>query len=345
MKKQVIVAMGGPSAEHEVSLATGHEILKHLDQTKYKSRILIITRDKHFYYSDTDAASLTEEVLSAPQDSPHFTGPVSPARSHDIWAGQDVVVLALHGEFGEDGRFQGFLDTIGIPYTGSDVFASAVGMEKIASKYLFEQQGITTPPYSIYTTDGSGSAIDAIIQKHGFPCYVKCPQSGSSRLMGRADTPQDLEALLKELAAHAVHILIESNIDGDEYSCPVLEYPDGSVKALPVILIRPVQSSYFDYTAKYTAGASEEIVPAPCSDDLTKRMQMIAVQAHTILKCQSLSRTDMIVRDNTVYVLETNTLPGLTSGSLLPKAFAAAGGTYTELLDILIETTLAGRTP
>jgi len=335
--------MGGPSAEHEVSLATGQEILKHLDKTKYQPRCIIITKDKTFYYSDSTIEDIPESNFSNPQTSPLFKGPVTPTQSSEIWEGFVCVVLALHGEFGEDGLFQGFLDTIGIPYTGSPVFASAVGMEKIASKYLFEQQGITTPPYSIYRIDGSGISVDDIIQKHGFPCYVKCPQSGSSRLMGRAETRQDLESMLEQFSEHASNILIESNIDGDEFSCPVLEYPDGTKKALPPILIRPVSSLYFDYTAKYTEGACEEIVPAPCSDELSNRMQEVALQAHILLKCQGISRTDMMVKDDIIYVMETNTLPGLTSASLVPKSFAATGGTYTELLDILIETTFAGK--
>ena len=343
MKIRVIVAMGSPSAEHEVSLATGREILKHIDTAKYETRILIISRDKQFFYSDKSVASLADPEFTAPETSSHFTGPIAPAQSQDVWDGMDVVVLALHGEFGEDGRFQGFLDTIGIPYTGSGVYASAVGMEKIASKYIFEQQGITTPPYSVYHTDGSGISIQDIIEKHGFPCFVKCPQSGSSRLMGRAGTKQDLEHMLKEFAAFAQQILIESNIEGEEYSCPVLEYPDGEAMALPPILIRPVRSSYFDYRAKYTEGACEEIVPAPCDPNLAKRLQDLSLQAHKVLTCRGLSRTDMIVKGDGIYVLETNTLPGLTSASLAPKAFAATGGSYTELLDILIETTLAGR--
>lgn len=343
MAKQVNIIMGGPSAEHEVSLNTGREMLKHLDKTKYRIRPVVITMGKKLYYSDADAAALTEADFSGPDTSSHFKGPVSAAGSQEIWDGCDIALLALHGEFGEDGKIQGFLETLDIPYTGSGVCASAVGMDKIQSKYLFEQQGITTPPYSIYRTDGSGITIDEIGAKHGFPCYVKCPQSGSSRLMDRADSRESLEKIVAELSKESDEFLIESNISGDEYSSPILEYPDGSLKQLPPILIRPVASAYFDYTAKYTAGASEEITPAPCSEDLTKRLQEVSLKAHLALKCQGLSRTDMIVKDDIIYTLETNTLPGLTSASLVPKSFAAAGGTYTELLDIIIETALAGR--
>jgi D-alanine-D-alanine ligase len=161
--------------------------------------------------------------------------------------------------------------------------------------------------------------------------------------MGRAESKKRLEKLLKEFSAHSPVILIESAISGEEYSCPVLDYPDSTSKPLLPVLIKPVDSSFFDYTAKYTEGACEEIVPAPCSAELTERMQLIALKAHTILKCSGVSRTDMIVKDNEIFTLEINTLPGFTSASLVPKSFAAMGGTFSELLDIIIETALAGK--
>ncbi len=343
MLKNVNVIMGGPSEEHEISLATGQEMIRHLDRNKYSEKAVIVSRKKAFYYSDEDPRNFAEKDFANPEKSKHFFGPISPAVSENIWKNCDVALLALHGEFGEDGRFQGFLETLDIPYTGSKIFASAVGMEKIVSKQLFAQNSINTPAYSVYNTESPSLSIEDVMQKHGLPCFVKCPQSGSSRLMGRADTREMLEDMLSRFSKKTVNILIESYISGDEYSCPVLEYPDGRIQALPPILIRPVKSDFFDYYAKYSKGASEEIVPAPCSPDLTKRIQEIALKAHSVLKCQCLSRTDMIVKEDTIYVLEVNTLPGLSSASLVPKAFAAIGGSFSELLDILIETTLAGR--
>ncbi len=342
MKKAVVV-MGGPSAEHEISLATGREMLLHLDNKKYTPRAVVISNDKQFFYSDTKPSLLKESDYKDPEKSSYFAGPFLPISSLEIWDKCDVVILALHGEFGEDGKIQGFFDTLGIPYTGSGVYSSAVGMEKIASKMLFEQHGITTPPYSIYRIDGSGMSIDEIVEKHGFPCYVKCPQSGSSRLMGRAESKKSLEKMLMEFSKHSSSILIETAISGEEYSCPVLDYPDGTAKPLLPILIKPVDASFFDFTAKYTDGACEEIVPAPCSDELTDRMQQVALKTHLILKCSGVSRTDMIVKDDVIYTLEINTLPGFTSASLAPKSFAAMGGTFAELLDIIIENALAGK--
>jgi D-alanine-D-alanine ligase len=341
--KKIVVVMGGPSAEHDVSLNTGQEVLRCLDQKKYAVRIAILSRDLRFFFSDALLRDIPAQDFSRPQDSSRFTGPIQPEQSACLWEGCACAFLALHGEFGEDGRIQGFLETCGIPYTGSKVFASAVGMDKITTKYLYERHGLTTPPFSIFRTDGTGVSVEQIAVAHGFPCFVKCPQSGSSKLMGRADSRESLKSLLEEFTPCAREILIETMIAGEEYSVPVLEYPDRSVKALPPILIRPVHASFFDYTAKYTSGESEEIVPAPCSASLTQRLCEAAVTAHDALHCNGLSRTDILVQDGSLYVLETNTLPGLTSASLAPKAFAAAGGTYAQLLDTLIETALAGR--
>jgi D-alanine-D-alanine ligase len=334
----VNVVMGGPSAEHEISLRTGREILLHIDKTKYAIRAVVVTHGREFY-----CAGIHEEVpaladFANPAESALFLGPLHPSASLEIWHDCDIALLALHGAFGEDGIFQGFLETLGIPYSGSGVFASAVGMNKIASKHLFIQHGLDTPPFSIYGKNYPEVTIETIMQSHGFPCFVKCPQSGSSRLMGKAENEDHLAALLAEYRTCCDEILIETSIVGEEYSCPVIERTDGSLQALPPIMIRPIKSAFFDYEAKYTSGASEEIVPAPISASLTRRIQDVSLRAHTAIECRGISRTDIILRDNRLFVLEINTLPGLTSTSLVPKAFAAVNGTYSQLLDILIET-------
>ncbi len=338
----VNVVMGGPSAEHEISLATGRGVLQNIDRKKYNARAVVITRDSKFYYCTSESVP-TPQALEDPASSPDFTGPVEITQSHSIWQDCDVAFLALHGEFGEDGQFQGFLQTIGVAYTGSGVYASAVGMNKVTIKQLCEKFGLSTPPYTVITSADPVQQIDHLIKEHGLPCYVKCPQSGSSRLMGRAGSREELRSLLEEFRDQSRIILVERAICGDEYSCPILSRADGTLTALPPILIRPVKGTFFDYEAKYTSGACEEIVPAPCSQDLTKRIQDTAAAVHTFLGCRGLSRTDMIHSDNTLYVLEINTLPGLTGTSLAPKSFSARGGTYTELLDILIQNALSDK--
>lgn len=338
MKKNINVIMGGPSAEYEVSLKTGWEMFSHLDKRKYSIRAVVIDNDRNFHYTERDPKELGDNGFGDPLKSPHFKGPVSAVSSEEIWKDCDLVLMALHGEYGEDGQFQGFLEAINMPYTGSKVFASAAGMEKIASKEIFEQNGIQTPPYSVFYTKHNIEEAKIIGEERGFPCFVKCPQSGSSRLMGKAHSQNELDKFITEFTPHTHRVLIESGIHGEEFSCPVLEYPDGTVKALPPILIKP-KTDFFDFEAKY-AGASEEIVPAPIDEELTLRIQGLALKAHRVLDCSGISRTDMIVSNDKIYVLETNTLPGFTSQSLLPKSFMTTGGTFSELLDILIDTEL-----
>ncbi len=335
---KINVVMGGPSAEHEVSLSTGREVLLHIDRSVYSPRTVVITRDKTFYYCDKSGYIPSAEALQDPGSSDEFRGPIGITESREIWHDCDAAFLALHGEFGEDGLFQGFLETINVPYTGSGVYASAVGMNKITTKQLCEQFGVNTPPYTVISAADTSEQLERLVQKHQFPCYVKCPQSGSSRLMGRATSRNELKNLIEEFKKHAEMILIESAIVGDEYSCPILSLPDGTLKPLSPILIQPREGDFFDYEAKYTSGACKEIVPAPCSSDLTARIQQAALTVHTFLGCRGLSRTDIMVRNDELFVLEINTLPGLTSNSLAPKSFAASGGTYTELLDILIRS-------
>lgn len=339
MKKNINVVMGGPSAEYEVSMKTGWEIFTHLDKRKYSIRAVVIDSDRNFHYSQKDPNINDMDNFGDPATSHLFKGPVSAVASEVIWKDCDIVVMALHGEYGEDGQFQGFLEAINMPYTGSKVFASAAGMEKIASKEIFEQNGIQTPPYSVFYTEHNPEEAKIIGDERGFPCFVKCPQSGSSRLMGKAHSQNELDKLIKDFTPHTHRILIESGINGEEFSCPVLEFPDGTVKALPPILIKP-KTDFFDFEAKYTADACEEIVPAPIAEELTLRIQSLALKAHRVLDCSGISRTDMIVSGEKIYVLETNTLPGFTSQSLFPKSFATTGGTFTELLDILIDTEL-----
>ncbi len=342
-KKKICIVMGGPSAEHEISLRTGREVMKHLERGKYVPRAVIVTKSREFFWADIVHDIPSELDCTNPAKSKFFTGPLKAADSQVIWQDCDAVFLALHGEFGENGVFQGFLDTLGIPYTGSNVLSSAIGMDKIVARRVFEHAGLTTPPGSIWRTKGSGPSVDDIVRDRGFPCFVKCPQSGSSRLMGRATNETELSMLLDQFSKESDAILVESAIVGDEYSVPVLEYPDGSLKPLPPILIRPVKAEFFDYSAKYMSGGSDEIVPAPCSAELTARLQEAALTAHIEIGCRGLTRTDIIVRDDKLFVLEINTLPGMTSASLAPKAFAAAGGSFAELLDILIRDALKGR--
>jgi D-alanine-D-alanine ligase len=329
--KKIFVVMGGPSEEHEVSLKTGFEMLTHLDSEKYEISALVISQNRQFFRAK-NGYKLTLEELSSPQKSSSFNGPFSPADSVSLWSECDTALLALHGEFGEDGVFQGYLETIGVPHTGSGVFPSAIGMHKSIAKKVFESSGIPTPPYQIYRKNDN---VDLIIARLGLPCFVKAPQSGSSKLLGKAENREELESMLLEYIKFGDSVLVEMLIDGEEFSVPVLEI-NGEPKALSPVYIKPAEGHYFDYAAKYE-GLSEEIVPAPFDDKTLDMLKNIALVVHKVLECKGLSRTDIILKDGTPYTIEVNTLPGFTAQSLFPKAFAADGGSFSELLDIIIE--------
>ena len=344
MKKRINVLIGGPSAEHEVSLNSGLEVLRHLDKEAYDVRAVVITREKQFYYADLSAQRLPEiDDLRAPAASPLLKGPYALSAAEAVWEGCDAAFLALHGSFGEDGVIQGYLESIGIPYNGSGVYASAVAMNKITSKTLFVRNGLTTPRQVVFGPAHPEATVDSIIGTLGIPCFVKCPQSGSSKLLGRAATREELSSLLDEFSRYATEILVEPLVEGPEFTCGVLEDETGTPFALPPVEIRP-KSSFFDYTAKYTTGASEEIVPAPRPPELLARIQEAAVTAHRAIECRGISRTDMILNDDRLHVLEINTLPGLTTNSLIPKSFKATGGTFPGLLDLLIRQALRRNT-
>jgi D-alanine-D-alanine ligase len=341
MPLRINVLMGGPSAEHEVSLKSGGEVLENIDKTKYCVRAVVATKGLDFYYCDIKNYIPSIKELSSPRKSAIFKGPFAPGASLPVWTKCDVAFLAVHGSFGEDGLAQGFLDTLKIRYTGSGVFASALSMNKIATKFIFEQNGIATPPFCIMGNDHPEITVASLEKKFGYPLYVKCPQSGSSRLMARVESRREFLARLEEFRPYSSEILVEKEIKGIEFSCPVLEYPDGTTKALPPIEIRPLASDYFSFKAKYENGGSQELVPAPRPEKLLKKIQQIALKAHCLLNCRGVSRTDIILgRDGKLYALELNSLPGLTANSLLPKSFGAAGGTYPELIDILIRSAL-----
>ena len=309
MKKlNLALLSGGISSEREVSLNSGDQVFEALDQEKYN-----ILR----YDPKTDL----ERLIA---DAPRI----------------DAALIILHGPYGEDGTVQGLLDLLRIPYQGSGVLGSAVAMNKIASKQLYEKAGVPTPAYLVLR-NGSDMNIDTCVSKFGFPMVVKPVESGSSVGMSIVRSQADFQPALDAAFAEDKTVLIEPYIEGIELTVGVIGNRD--LEAFPVIEIVPDQDhEFFDYEAKYSAGITEEICPARIDAEMTARAQSYAKLAHQALFCKGYSRTDMILKDRDIYVLETNTIPGMTATSLLPQAAAAAGLSFGRLLDRLIELSLEG---
>jgi D-alanine-D-alanine ligase len=246
----------------------------------------------------------------------------------------DVVFLALHGGAGENGTVQGLLELLGLPYTGSGVLASALALNKVCSKKLFEQAGIPTPRWMALTERDRLEADLGITAALGLPCVVKPACEGSTIGLTIVREEAELPAALDLAFRYGEQVIVEEFVAGVEITGPVLGMSE--LQVLPLIEIVPT-GGFYDYERKYTSGATEEIIPARISDAQAARARDLTLAAHQALGCRALSRVDMIVTKDEVYVLEVNTLPGLTETSLVPRAAEAAGISFPQLLDRLIQ--------
>ncbi len=315
------VLRGGPSREHEVSLKTGHSIIQHLPEDRYTVRDIYI--DKQGVWHERGRVTQPERVL--PQ--------------------VDVVVIGLHGEYGEDGEVQKLLERHGVPYTGSDSFASYLAMHKVLTKEKASELGLLTPKYRFVEqgNDVHAVAMDIVRSFHQ-PVVVKPVRWGSSvgvSVVGGFQPVHDaISALLKEDAGG---VLVEELIRGTEATAGVVEGLRGeSLYALPPIEIVPPQNDFFSYDAKYS-GATREIVPGrfqrPVQEDLMRQARAM----HEALGLRHYSRSDFMVTPKGIYFLETNTLPGMTSESLLPKSLAAVGVSFPDFLSHIVDLALNGK--
>lgn len=252
----------------------------------------------------------------------------------DKSAGIDVALLALHGKYGEDGTVQGTLESLGIPYTGCGVLASSVCMDKDMSKQLMQHAGVLTGEWLRVSHMEELSSI--AVQQLTYPVVVKPNSGGSSIGTQVVKEASALPAAVEAALAWDDTVMIEQYIEGEEITCAIL---DG--KMLPVISIHS-NAAFFDYASKYDDnGADEQVVQLPA--DLHQRVEAAALACYQVLKCSVYARVDMMIREGMPYVLEVNTLPGLTRNSLLPKSAAAAGISFAELLDTIIELSLKER--
>jgi D-alanine-D-alanine ligase len=255
----------------------------------------------------------------------------------------DVAFLALHGPYGEDGTVQGLLELLGIPYTGSGVLASALAMDKLRARQILQANGIPAPAY--IAVDGGrwpasrNEVASRVARELEYPCVVKPNAAGSSFGVGLVNDRSGLLEAIERALEYDDVVLVEEFLDGTELTCGILEDPaTGVPHALPLIEIVP-KRAFFDYAAKYE-GESEEICPARIPAPAAKRAQQIAVRVHTLLGCEGISRVDLFLVNGNIVVLEANTIPGMTSGSLLPLAARTAGIEFPELVSRIIQSAL-----
>ncbi len=336
MKKlKVAVLMGGISSEREVSLSTGGMIMEALDRSKYEAYAVDAA-----VLCGVDPGTLPgyEKIKSA-----GYIFKSAEVFKHGSPDRPDVIFLALHGKYGEDGTVQGFLELLGIPYTGSGVLGSALAMDKIMAKQVLRFHGIRVPGsvdvLSKYELMGRNLAKE-VASSIGFPVIVKPSRQGSTIGAAKIDTADKLMGAISEAMLYDENVLIEEFISGIEITAALLGNDNPEV--LPLVEIVP-KGGFYDYEAKYTPGATDEIVPARIPEDIAERAREIALSSHKALRCRGMSRVDMIIRNSDIFVLELNTIPGMTPTSLLPTAAKAAGIDFPELLDKLIGFALEGR--
>lgn len=298
--KKIVVVMGGPSTEAAVSRRSGTAILEALKAKGYNAEGL-----------ELNPATFANDIKAS---------------------GAEFVFNALHGKFGEDGIIQGTLEMMGIPYTGSGVMAAAVTMDKVATKRFFMAEGIPTPKahtyfrYEFKKRDLTGE----ILQEFSVPVVVKASSQGSSIGVVIVEKAEELEAALSEAFKYDREVLVEEFIKGRELTVAVWGNEEKQ-EALPIIEITTVTGRY-DYVTKYKVGASTHIIPAPLPEEVTKKVKEIAIRAFAVCGCSGMARVDfMLGEDNQPYVIEVNTIPGMTETSLVPDAGRAAGIEFPEL--------------
>ena len=297
-QKKIVVIMGGTSTEASVSRQTGTAILNALKSKGYNAVGM-----------ELEPQNFAEQIKA----------------SHC-----DIVFNALHGKFGEDGVLQGTLDMLGIPYTGSGVLAAAVTMDKAASKRVFLGAGISTPRSKTYHRFAMEQALQEIQQEFSLPVVVKAASQGSSIGVVIVEEPAALKEALAEAFQYDDEVLVEEFIQGKELTVAVWGNEE-TAEAFPVIEITTTSGRY-DYESKYTKGASTHIIPAPVGDEKTKEIQQLAIQTFTACGCRGVARVDMMLsEDGTPYVIEVNSVPGMTELSLVPDAGRAMGIEFPEL--------------
>ena len=253
-------------------------------------------------------------------------------------SGAKVVFNAVHGLYGEDGRLQGILEMLGIPYTGSGVLASALAMDKVYTKHLFQNNHVPTAKCIFLDKKLDKGPKDRILKEIGIPCVVKPATQGSSIGVVIVKDESQLDGALDEAFKYGDHVLCEAFFTGKEVAAGVMMGEDGRAIPMPLVLIEP-HVNFYDFHNKYTKGATTYTCPAPFDEATTKRLQKIAVAAYEALGCSGVARTDLMLADNgDCIALEVNTIPGMTATSLIPKAAAAMGISFPDLCEKILKT-------
>jgi len=323
MKKNIAIIMGGYSSEVKISLKSGNVVYQHISKEKYNTYKVHILKNKWVVVADNKK--------EFPINKDDFSVVIN-----DVKINFDCVFNAIHGHPGEDGTILAYFNLIGLKHTSASFYQMALAFNKRDCLSVVKQYGIKTAT-SYYINKGDKINVEEIIAKVGLPCFVKPNSAGSSFGISKVKTKEAIIPATKKAFKEGSHILIETFLDGTEISVGVIEF-NGKIKVLPITEI-VTENDFFDYEAKYL-GKSEEITPARISNEIHKKMVKIATQVYQILNIRGFSRSEYIIVNNEPYFLELNTVPGLTTKSIIPQQAAAAGIHLKELFHNAIEMAL-----
>ena len=321
--RRAVVISGGPGAEHDVSLASGRAISAALRDLGVVVTTCIVARDGSWLTNGEPGVGDAIGALAA----------------------ADVAFPALHGPWGEDGTVQGLLETVGVPYVGSGVLASAVCLDKALTKLRLAAAGIAVAPGRTVRSPLAAGDGDLLLADFGLPLFVKPVGSGSSFGVTRVARAEDLAAAVARAADYSDDVLVEPEVRGLEIDVGVLEHPSGRIEAGPLLQIEPDPAEpFFSTAAKYERAGTRFLVPAPVSGTLATELSDIAVRAFGALGCRGLARVDFLIDPRRGPIVnEINTMPGFTEHSQFPQMWRAAGLPFTALVRVLAETAMARR--
>jgi D-alanine-D-alanine ligase len=321
--KNVAIVMGGYSSEYKISLTSGNVVFNNINRTKFNPYRIHVFKEKWVYVDENDT--------EFPIDKNDFSVTVKGAKINF-----DVVFNAIHGTPGEDGLLQAYFELLQIPQTSCDYYQAALTFNKRDMLSVLKPYGIKTAE-SYYLNLGDEINIDAILEKVGLPCFVKPNKSGSSFGISKVKTAAEFLPAIENAYKEDDEIIIESFLDGTEVSVGVINFK-GTVTVLPITEIVS-ENDFFDYEAKYL-GKSKEITPARISDELKVKIETVAKRAYEVLKMKGFSRSEFIIVNNEPHMLEMNTIPGLTTESILPQQAREAGISLPELFENAITLAL-----
>ncbi len=316
MKKNIAIIMGGYSSEYKISLTSGNVVYNTLNRSKYNAYRIHIFKDKWVYV----AANGTETPVDKNDFSVHIDG---------VKLKFDVVFNAIHGAPGEDGYLQGYFELLGIPHTSCAMYQAAITFNKRDCLSILQPYGVKTAT-SYFLNLGDTVDETAIVEKVGLPCFVKANKAGSSFGVTKVHHKTDLKNAIAVAFKEDDEIIIESYLEGTEVSVGVITYK-GATKVLPITEIVS-ENDFFDYEAKYL-GKSQEITPARLTETQTLKVNALAKKIYDVLKLKGFSRSEFIFKGDDPHLLEINTVPGLTTESILPQQAAAAGISLSDLFD------------